>query len=107
MRLVIPAVLLCTLTLPVSAQDDWETPYAGVMHLHRTTDEPWEIHAVLADLCTPGMRVRASTFEERAQVTSAFAAEVGATVAVNGDFFSWEAGYDTVGIAVGNGEPWP
>ena len=89
------------------AEDVWNTPYAGVMHLDRTTGTPWSIHAVLVDLCAPGIRVRASSDEERAQVTSAFAAEVGAAIAVNGDFFNWGAGYDTSGIAVGDGEPWP
>lgn len=90
-----------------SARDVWDTPYPGVVHLERTTDTPWSIHAVLVDLCAPGVRVRASSHEERGQTTSAFAAEVGAAIAVNGDFFRSGAGYDTSGIAVGDGDPWP
>ncbi len=107
MRAATLAVLLCGLAAPASGEDVWETPYPGVVHLERTTDEPWSIHAVLVDLCVPGVRVRASRHDERARVTSAFAAEVGAAVAINGDFFRWDAGFDTSGVAVGDGEPWP
>ncbi|HJL20164.1 MAG TPA: phosphodiester glycosidase family protein [Sandaracinaceae bacterium LLY-WYZ-13_1] len=101
------ALGLLFLASPTRAQDAWGSPYAGVMHLHRTTSAPQEVHAVLADLCTPGMRVRASRSEERARTVSSFAHEVGAEVAINGDFFSWEDGYDTIGLAMGDGETWP
>lgn len=89
------------------AQDTWETPYPGVTHLHRVTAEPVSIHAVIADLCTPGMRVRASRYEERGQAVSGFASEVGADVAINGDFFDGAADYDTSGFAIGASEAWP
>lgn len=103
------ALLVLGMAAPSSqgrADDVWETPSPGVMYLRRTTSNPWDIHAALIDLCAPGVRVRATRSDERTRVVSAWAEEVGAAVAINGDFFSWESGYKTSGLSMGDGERW-
>lgn len=88
------------------ATDTWDEPLPGVRHLYRTTGTPWRIHALLVDLCADGVSMRATMSDERQQRTSTFASEVGADLAVNGDFFSY-SDYSVSGLAIGNGQPWP
>ena len=93
---------------PARGADAWSTPSPGVDLLHRTVDSPrpQEIVAAWVDLCESGLVARATTSDERRQTTSAWAADVGAEVAVNGAFFSY-TDYATVGVSIGAGEPWP
>lgn len=103
---VAPAVLLLVaLASPSSAQDRWSAPHAGIHLLRRRTPGPVEVRAVLADLCTPGLRVRATRPEERGRTLSSFAQQRGAVAAINGDFYA--RGFVPVGLAIGDGARWP
>ena len=104
-RLAFALVLL--LAHAALAGDTWTTPYPGVRKLFRTTSSPaQEIHALVIDLDTPGIRLRTTATGERQRRTSSFAQLVGAQLAVNGDFFSY-TDYSTSGLAAGNGAAWP
>ena len=101
-------LLLLVLALPATAvaTDSWTSPLPGVERLHRVTGEPWQIHALVIDLCADGVSLRATRSDERQRTTSSFAGLVGADLAVNGDFFSYN-GYGTSGMAIGDGQAWP
>ncbi len=99
------AVLALLAAGPARAEDAWSEPAPGLRLLRRTTDEPWRIFAVEADLCAPGVSLRATAEDEKRRTTSSFAELVGAAAAVNGDFFSWST-YDPGGLAVGDGAFW-
>lgn len=104
-RLAFALVLL--LAHAALAGDTWTTPFPGVRKLFRTTTSPaQEIHALVINLDTPGVRLRTTATGERRRRTSAFAQLVGAQLAVNGDFFSY-TDYSTSGLAAGNGAAWP
>lgn len=119
-RSVFVWVWLCS--WPASAVDTWSEPFPGIRHLHRTGPAQLNVHAAVIDLCTPGVSVRHTAFEERQQRTSSFATSVGAQLAINGDFscrpidvgpnspFAPCVGrpvYGTYGIAAHAGQPWP
>ncbi len=87
------------------AGDTWSNPHPGVRYLYRTTSYPRRIVATQVDLCAPGVSVRATQSSERKRTPSSFAKLVGAKVAVNGDFFSYQT-YGTSGLSVGNGNRW-
>jgi hypothetical protein len=104
-RLAFASVLL--LAQAALAGDTWTTPFPGVRKLFRTTTSPaQEIHALVINLDTPGIRLRTTASNERKRRTSSFAQLVGAQLAVNGDFFNY-TDYTTVGLAAGNGAAWP
>jgi hypothetical protein len=96
-------VALC-LAAPTLAADVWTEPYPGLRYLHRSTNEPKEIHAVVVDLDRPGVRLRATRRSEKGQTVSAFASAVGAAAAINADFF--DGALNPIGLAVGEGERW-
>ena len=102
------ASLLLTLTAASSfGADTWTQPFAGVRKLYRTTTSPREeIHALEVRLDTPGVRLRSTATGERRRTVSSFANLVGAQVAINADFFNY-TDYATVGLAAGDGAPWP
>lgn len=102
------AVLLALLLDPTAAQaeDTWSEPFPGVRRLYRTTGAPNRVHALVVDLCHPGVRVQATTSSQRGRVTSSYAWLVGAQAAVNGDWFSAAENYKTAGLAIGNGARW-
>ncbi len=87
------------------AADTWTDVAPGVRQLVRTTSDPLRIFAIEADLCGDGVSLRATMSEERADRVSDFAGSVGATAAINGDFFSYDD-YSTSGLALGEGEEW-
>lgn len=99
------ASLLSCLALARSAgaADVWSDPFPGVRRLDRTTPNPWEIHALVVNLCAAGVRMRATAPSEGSRVTSSFGNLVGAEAAINGDFF---ASGRPIGLALGNGIPW-
>ena len=101
-------LLLCVGLVGSARAADTEAILApGVRLLTRSTSSPdQQIVAAYVDLCEAGLVARATTYAERRQTTSAWAAGVGAQVAINGAFFSY-TDYDAVGISVGAGEPWP
>lgn len=106
----------------VFADDQWSYPFSGISYLHRTGANQLSAHAVVVDLCTPGVGVRHTAFSERGRTASSFAALTGAQVVINGD---WSCrpidvgqnspfppcqglpSYHTYGIAAHAGEPWP
>lgn len=87
------------------AADTWTTPHPGVRLLKRTTTAPIRAYGVTVDLCAAGVSTRVSKPTERQQRVSSFAQSVGAEVAVNGDFFSFDS-YYTTGLSVGDGVHW-
>jgi hypothetical protein len=86
-RIGVAALARATLLAPAAARagDAWSDPFPGVRHLHRSTGEPWQIHALVVDLCAPGISLRATRSGERRRVASSFANLVGAQAAINGD----------------------
>ena len=64
---------------------------------------------VVADLCAPGVSMRATTYGERNATPSAWAQlpSVKAEVAVNADFFDFPGWTYVNGRARGKGEDWP
>ncbi len=88
------------------AADKWSTPYDGVKLLHRTTASPkWSIWVLVIDTTIAGVQLDATTSAQRKQKTSAFAKQISAQAAINGDFFSY-ATYATGGLAAGDGKAW-
>lgn len=88
------------------AGDTTTTVRAGVEYLHRTTSEPQDIYAARIDLSLENVAVRASGPDydvEQHVTTSEFAENVGALVAINGD---WSDTVTPVGLAIGNGWVW-
>ena len=93
---------------PAQAADLWTAVRPGVDWLHRSTGggTPQEIQAVRIDLSLGAVGIRASrdaAGTERGVGTDTFAANVGALVAIGGD---WSNGYTPVGLAIGNGFLW-
>lgn len=97
--------LLFTTAPTAWAEDAWSDPHPGVRLLRRSTSRPWQIRVVTVDLCARGISLRATREGERQQRTSTFARSVGAQVAINGDFFTYD-GYWPLGMAIGAGEHW-
>ncbi len=87
------------------AADTWSTPFPGVKRLHRKTSNQ-NINALVIDLCTPGVSLRATASAERKRTVSSFGKLVGAQAAINGDFFSY-SNYSTNGLAMSGGAAWP
>jgi hypothetical protein len=98
------ALLLCSST--ALAGDVWTDPFPGIRYLHRSTDDPKEIHALVIDLSRPEISLRATRDNEKGRTTTSFASLVGAAAAVNGDFYNTNGSYDPVGLAIGEGIVW-
>lgn len=98
-------VTIVCLALPsvAIAEDRWSDPAPGVRRLHRTTANQ-NINAVVVDLCAAGISIRATAASERGRTVDSFGAMVGATVAVNADFFG--SGFSTDGPSRSGGAPW-
>src|SRR5262245_37659242 len=64
---------------------------------------------LVADLCAPGISVRATKYTERGATPQGWAtrADVGAAAAVNGDFFDFPGLAWVIGRARGDGVDWP
>jgi hypothetical protein len=86
-----------------SASDTWTNVRPGVDQLVRTQSGPNVIYAVKVDLTLPNVAIRATNGWENAQTTGSFAREVGALVAINGD---WSDAVTPVGLAIGDGWLW-
>lgn len=61
----------------------------------------------IADLCAPGVSLRATKYGERKRTPESWGNLVGAHVAVNADFFDFPAATHVNGRARGAGEDWP
>jgi hypothetical protein len=103
---VIAACLFAAAGTPAFAADVWTDPFPGIRYLHRSTDEPKEIHALLIDLLRPEISLRATKNNEKGRTTTSFSNLVGAAAAVNGDFYNTDGSYDPVGLAIGDGVVW-
>lgn len=90
---------------PAVAQDSWSDVGPGLRLLRRSTSRPWRIFAVKADLCTTGLQVKATAQSQRWRTVPAFGQLVGAAVAINADFFSYES-RDPTGLALSGGQTW-
>ena len=90
------------LALPATARA-WENRFPGGRYKHVVRGGQ-DYHVLKVDLCAAGIHVRATKPGEKGQVVSHFGASVGASAAVNGDFFT--AGFATDGPARGDGRAW-
>lgn len=110
MRRTLALAAAALVLLPATASkagDTWSSPYDGVRRLLRVTSAPaWRIHALVVDLSVPGVRFQATQSAQRKRTPSSFTKLIGAQAAINADFFSY-TDYSTIGLAVGNGSPWP
>jgi hypothetical protein len=95
-----PAVSMFT-----NVQKTWSEPAPGMRHLSIVADGQ-RVEIAEIDLASGLYDVRTTRPEERGQTVSQFAANVGATVAVNADFFEFGS-FQPYGLAVGDGVHWP
>lgn len=106
LSLAVCAVMLIGPFLSVAAAQQWTDAYPGVRYLSETRPGPVEVRAVEVDLCASGVSFRATRDGEKSSTTSSFGSSVGAQVAINGDFYTWDPALTTIGMAMGNGELW-
>src|SRR5688572_19023873 len=102
---MLTVLLLCSTPTTAFAADAWSEPRPGMRLLVRSTPEPWQIRALVVDLCAPGVSLRVTQSGERQRTVSSFAELVGADAAINGDFFY--NNFATHGMSVGSGALWP
>lgn len=89
---------------PVEVASD--TPFPGVTYTTwRDDDAPADLYTVELDLTSNEIDLLATTEDQRGKTPSAFAAEVGASVVVNGDYFR-PAGFVPAGAARGGAVTW-
>jgi len=100
-------VLSALLSVAASARaaDKWASPFKGVLCLDRVKKNPnWHIHAVIAVLKTPGLRVAVTPPAMRGMTVSAYAKKAHAQIAVNASFFL--SGFVPIGLTMGEGHLW-
>ena len=106
----IRAFSLCLLLWPLlaSTSDAQPTQVArGVTYEFRTLPGPRRAHITTVNLCASGVRIRATAPGEGPRTTSSFASLVGATAAINGDWWGRDGNPrlpDTIprGLSLGN-----
>lgn len=99
---LLPAPRAVTLTLKSE-----ETPKAGLtLRKYRTSSPTTNTWVALVDLCTDYVHVDATRAPDDTQSTGAWADDIGATLATNGDFYK-TGPVRVYGNAVGGGVPWP
>jgi hypothetical protein len=104
--LVFAAAMTMTMfATPAAGADVTKAMADGVKMTTRTTATPNVARVLVVDLATPGVHLGSTKTGERKRTTSSYAKLVGATAAVNGDFFSY-ATYSTSGLAAGGGAQW-
>ncbi|MCC7540406.1 MAG: phosphodiester glycosidase family protein [Deltaproteobacteria bacterium] len=90
-------------------EDRWTTPSRAVRYLARVTrtpdGAPLRVHAAFVDVCDPGVSLRVSSQGERGRTVPGWARRVGASVAINGDYFDRDT-MMPLGPARGNGAWW-
>jgi hypothetical protein len=84
---------------------NWSEPMPGVRYLEFTAAGPHHVHVVEIDLSRPEFQLRTTRPDERGQTVSNFAQNIGALVAINGDFFEYGS-YQPWGLAAGQGQHW-
>jgi hypothetical protein len=95
--------LACFLCAGGAAQAQLAPRFPGGQYEHVVAGGQ-DYHVLVVDLCAPGVRVRGTRNDERGRVVSSFGGLVGATAAVNGDFF--DGGFGTNGPSMGDGALW-
>ncbi len=82
------------------------TPYPGVTHIiYSDAAIPARIHVLVVDLTNIELTLHATTEGARGQTLSAYSAEVGTQIVVNGDYYS-PIDFETAGLAMGEAELW-
>jgi len=99
------AILILSVSAVAEAADTWTDPAPGVRRLVRTAPGPIRINAAVIDFSRSDLYLRVTRPEERGKTVSSWANQVGATVAINGDWFSY-GNYQPVGLSVGDGVHW-
>jgi uncharacterized protein YigE (DUF2233 family) len=90
---------------PVEHSDVWSEPNPGLRYLVRTTTLPSTIHALVVDLSHPGVRIRATPYDERWSTVSEYATRNHLAAATNGGF--WGFMQHAEGMTAGGGARWP
>jgi hypothetical protein len=88
------------------ATDTWDYSIPNVSYLHRTTNDPYDIHVMIIDLKNPGLKLETVLAQDKCwgrEVVSAMANRHGAQAAMSGDFCSLSNGIPQ-GITVRNDE---
>ncbi len=96
------ALLLTALMAPDVATADVSYPLPGVTLVTRPGAA-----MTIANLCAPGVSVRATRYAERNATPQGWAQSVGAQVAINADFFDFPGWSWVLVRARGDGEEWP
>ena len=82
------------------------TPYPGISHIvYSDIAIPARIHLIAIDLTSAEITLHATTEGERGQTPSAFSAQSGAQLVINGDYFS-PLDFATAGLAMGEATLW-
>jgi len=77
------------------AGDVWDYSRSNISYLHRSTNEPWDIHLLIIDLKNPGTALKNVIGQDKAwgrEVVSSMANRHEAFAAVNSDFCGYERG---------------
>ncbi len=88
--------------LSTSAAASVTKPFPGVQ-LVRSGNKA----LIVADLCAPGVSVRATKYGERRATPQTWGAARGLQAAINADFFNFPAATYVLGRARGGGQSWP
>jgi hypothetical protein len=105
--LVLIAVPNAALAQTITSRS-WSDPEPGVRILEGQTSSPTtRFHAAFVDLCADYVHVDATARPTARRTASSWGTSVGATVAVNGDFFKYESPPRVYGLAAGAGTAWP
>lgn len=102
MRALTWLLLAATCLSSLEARADVVDPHPGIRVVHGGG-----MAMVVADLCTAGVSVRATKWDERNRTAASWAQAVDAEVAINADFFDYPGWSFVVGRARGAGEDWP
>ncbi len=104
--MILPWLIPPTLALNIS-EVDRSTVADGVEVVQlRTTDPDTDAWLAEIDLCAEGIRIDATRTPDSTQSTSSWGSDVGAILAVNGDFYQTSP-VRVYGDAVGSGVAWP
>ena len=91
-----------------SSESQASTPaFVHRVFVHHYADrQPARVHVVTVDLCHAGVSLRATSPDEGPSTVRHWARRVGASIAINGDFFD-SPGPRPLGPARGGGRDWP
>lgn len=103
------AIAAVAATAPYAAAADvvsTTSPYTGVTYtVYQDTAIPARIHVLEVDLSSSEIQLQATTEPQRGKTASAYSAESGAQMVVNGDYFS-PVDFQPAGLAMGEAAAW-